>query len=247
MRIKISALYAVFTVLSIFMLFSCSGNDLASGEWVAKIDGNAITQGELDTLYYAQQRQIYETSNEEIDKMAADPDSVRRNPTLNKSEFLENLIRQRLVYDKAMEGDVLKNIEVKALIKMATEAVVVGHYVKEKFKNDINVDDTEIAAIYAQQKDKLRGVPIDQAEQYIRQQVQQQKLQGKLREYVEGLKDIARIEKNEEVLKKMEKNPSEEILKEPAPAKEEKKADASVKAPAMEEKKTDTSVKAPVK
>lgn len=231
MRNKMSALSAGLIGLSIFLLFSCSGSDLASGDWVAKIDGKTITEGELNTLYYAQQRQIYEATNEEIDRMAADPDSVRRNPTLDKTEFLENLIRQRLVYDRAMESDVMKNAEVKALIKMAGEAVVVGHYVKEKFKDDISVDDSEIAAIYAQQKAKLRGVPIDQAEQYIKQQIQQQKLQGKLREYVEGLKDIARIEKNEEVLRKAGKKASEETLKESAaPSAEEKKADASVKA-----------------
>ncbi len=70
---------------------------------------------------------------------------------------------------------------------MAKEAVVVGFYVKEKFKDQIEVSDQEIAKIYSEQKARFKGAPIDQAEQYIRQQLSQQKLQMKLRDLVESL------------------------------------------------------------
>ena len=125
-----------------------------------------------------------------------------KNPTLNKQEFLEQLIRQRLVYKKAVSDGIAKDNEVEALMQMAKEAVVVGYYVREKFKNEIEPTNDEVESVYRQQGARFRGVPADQAETFIRQQLQQQKLQVKIREMVEALRDEKGIKKNTEFLKK---------------------------------------------
>ena len=174
--------------------FSCKKR--FHGDWIAKIDGNTVTLDELNTFYYAQQKSLYNITKEEIDKLALDPAAIEKNPTLNKQEFLEQLIRQRLVYNKAVEDDILKNMEVEALAQMAKEAVVVGYYVREKFNDEIAVNDDEVEKIYSSKRSKFKGVPIEQAELYIRQQLFQQKLQMKIRELVENLREQSRIEKN---------------------------------------------------
>ncbi|MBN2040940.1 MAG: SurA N-terminal domain-containing protein [Spirochaetes bacterium] len=189
-----------FAACSMFIL-SCNSGSSTSGEWVAKISGEKITADEFDQFYYAQHKSIYNESDENIDKRAEDPNELRNNPLLNKGEFLENLIRQRLVYNKAVKEGILDNKEVEALVEMAKEAVVVGYFVKEKFKDEISVTDEEVAKVYASQKARFKGAPIDQAEQYIRQQLGQQKLQKKLRDFVESLRDEEKIEKNLSLLK----------------------------------------------
>lgn len=196
-RITVSTFVCLFATVA--LLGSCNKY---GGEWVAKIDSDTITIEELDTFYYAQQKSLYNLPKEKIDELAADPAQVAKNPTLNKQEFLEQLIRQRLVYKKAVSDGIAKDNEVEALMQMAKEAVVVGYYVREKFKNEIEPTNDEVESVYRQQGARFRGVPADQAETFIRQQLQQQKLQVKIREMVEALRDEKGIKKNTEFLKK---------------------------------------------
>ncbi len=184
------------------ILISCKNT--FSGEWVAKIDGETITLDELNTLYYAQHQHLLNISKEEIDKYAKDPDLIKRVPTLNKKFFLEELIKQRLIYNKAVEDGLLDQKEVKAVIQIAREGAVVQTYVKEKFKDDIKISSEEIEAFYLQERNKrYRGVPIDQAEKHIKQFLLSRKMQRKLMTLVESLRDESVIEKNEAVLKKV--------------------------------------------
>ncbi|MCU0844933.1 MAG: SurA N-terminal domain-containing protein [Spirochaetes bacterium] len=209
-RIIVSTSVCLFAIVS--LLGSCSKY---GGEWVAKIDSDTITIDELNTFYYAQQKSLYNLPKEKIDELAADPAQVAKNPTLNKQEFLEQLIRQRLVYKKAMSDGTGKDDEVEALMQMAEEAVVVGFYVREKFKNEIEPTAEEVENIYRQQGARFKGVPADQAEMYIKQQLQQQKLQIKIRDMVEALRDEKGIKKNTEFLKK-EQHKAEKKTEAPA-------------------------------
>lgn len=221
---KIVTCMFIISILPI-LLYSCEKKEpFAEGPWVAKINKDVITINMLNAFYYAQQKQIYNQSNEEIDKLAADPESVQKNPTLNKTEFLENFIRQRLVYNKAKEEGMLNDPEVIAHIEMAKEAVVVAQYVKTKFKGDTEPTDEEIEEMYKKNRARFKGVPIEQAEQYIQQQLFQQKLQLKLRELVDSLKEASIIEKNVALLK------DNGDSKEDKETKKEEKADKGKKA-----------------
>ncbi len=53
-------------------------------------------------------KSIYNLPKEEIDKLAQDPAQLERNPLLNKNNFLEQMIQQRLVYKKAIDDGILK-------------------------------------------------------------------------------------------------------------------------------------------
>ncbi len=216
MKIKKIMYVALILSFSTLTILSCkkTGTSLSSsGEWIAKINKDVITVDMLDAFYYAQQKSIYNESKEEIDKLATDPESVAKNPTLNKVEFLENFIRQRLVYNKAVDDGIMDNEEVKAHIEMAKEAVVVAQYVKSKFKDEIAVTDEDIEQMYSRNRGKFQGVPIEQAEQYISQQLFQQKLQMKLRDLVESLKEQSIIEKNTALLQGVKEEKKEEEKK----------------------------------
>ena len=223
--------------IAVFCLISCGNkSNLAGGDWVAKINDDEITINMLNAYYYAQQKQIYNMTNEEIDKLVNDPDAVDKNPTLNKEEFLENYLRQRLVYNKAVKEGMLDDPEVQAHIEMAKEAVVVAQYVKTKFKSEIKISQEDIADSYSKNRDKFKGVPIEQAEQYIQQNLYQQKLQMKLRDLVDSLKEQSIISKNlaplkasksEDKEKKAEADKKEETKSKPEP--ETKKVDNTKK------------------
>jgi hypothetical protein len=126
---------------------------------------------------------------------------------LNKAEFLEQLIRQRLVYNKAVDEKVLKNQDLDAMIQMAKEAIVLQFYIREKFKNEIAISPQEVEEIFTKQKERFKGVPGDQAEMFIRQQVFQQKLQMKAGELLQNLRDQSGVKKNLEPLKIKEAKP----------------------------------------
>ena len=193
MRIKNFVTVLAFLIFTSALFLSC-GKD---SQWVANLNGDKITLGEFNSLYYANQKSIYaDATNEEIDRRAASREDVQKNPTLDKRQFLDNLISQKLVYNKAVDEGTLKNQEVQALIQMAKETVVLGYYVKEKFKNQIEITDQDVSKVYTAQKDRFKNYPIEQAEQYIRQQLYQQKMQLKLREMVETLKEEGGIKRN---------------------------------------------------
>ena len=203
MNIKTFINAAIILTFSASIFISCDKKN--KGDWIAKINGEAISFDELNTFYYAQHKSIYNISTEDIDKLASDPSTVQKNPTLNKQEFLEQLIKQKLIYNEAVKEGLTKMNEVEALIQMAKEAVVVGYFVKEKFKDEIEISDDDVEKIYSKQRKRFKGIPIDQAELIIKQRIFQEKLQKKLRILVENLREQSKIEKNIKRLLKKEK------------------------------------------
>ncbi len=210
MKKNIFIIAGILLLSSMLLLITACGNGF-SGEWVAKINGETITDEELDNYYYAQHKSMMNLSKEEIDKLAANPSATAQNPLLNKQEFLEQMIRQQLVYQEAVDAGALKDDEVKALIDMTKQSVVMGWYVKDKFKDDIEISQDEIEQVYARQRSRFQGVPIEQAEMYIKQNIYQQKMQMKLREMVENLREESKIEKNTELLRKKIKDSNKEV------------------------------------
>lgn len=197
---KTKIFYLVIAVMIFALAISC-GNKYG-GKWIAKIDSDEITDNELNAYYYAQMKSIYNLPKEEIDKLAQDPAQLERNPLLNKNNFLEQMIQQRLVYKKAIDDGILKNEELNTLLDISKEGLVVQYYIREKFKNDITIAPQEVEQIYNQQRARFKGVPVDQAEMYIKQQLFQQKLNMKIKELVDTLRDEKKIEKNMELLRK---------------------------------------------
>ena len=218
MKKKLFIIAAILLVSSMILVATACNNGGFSGEWVAKINGDTITKEELNSYYYAQHKNMLNLSKEEIDRLASDPSATARNPLLNKQEFLEQMIRQQLVYQEAVDAGALDDEEVEALIDMTKQSVVMGWYVKDKFKDKIDISQEEIEQVYAQQRSRFQGVPIEQAELFIKQNIYQQKMQMKLREMIENLREESKIEKNVEVLRKeIQAGETEKQQETPAP------------------------------
>jgi hypothetical protein len=205
---------AVIVLVSALVFIGCKGST-----WAAKIEGEVITVDELNLLYYSQHKQLLNLSKKEIDKYANDPEATDRFPTLNKRIFLDELIKQRLVYNKAVDEGYLKNDEVRAIIRIATEGAVVQSYIKDKFKDDAGITDADVEEQYRKDRNSVyKGVPIEQAENHIRQKLVMMRLQKKTMDMVENLKEVARIEKNPEIFKKTDEPIKEEEVKKEIPS-----------------------------
>lgn len=195
---------AVCFAFVIFAAFACG-----KGNWIVKIDGETITIDELNDLYYAHHKNAlmqmkFDITNDEIDKLASDFTFVKKLPTLNKEIFLNEVINQRIMYNKAVQAGILDNAEVKAMIKVANDTAVVQYYIREKFKNEIGVSDQEVEAFYNENRERFKMEPIEQAEKKIRQYLSSQKLLLKMKKMVDELKDVARIERNPEYEKMLQ-------------------------------------------
>lgn len=192
-------------LIASILVLSLSG---CGSEWVAKIDGDKIELETFNSYYYAHHRVLYgkETTNEEIDKKAESIADVRRNPLLDKNRFLEELINTRLVLRKSEEDEYLKkNPDFKEMLSLYEEGLVANFYATDKFGDKLNITDEEIANVYNQQKSAFANRPIDQVEQYIRQQLTQQKFLKLGNELVDELKSNASITKNKEAIEKLSK------------------------------------------
>jgi len=164
--------------------------------WVLKINGDELSVKDFEMMYYAQNKTIYNVPNDEIDKIAKNPSAIQSNPILNKEEFVEQILRQRLLYAKAESDDVLENKELKDIITTQEEINCYMFYLMRKFKDKITVSEDEVAFIYEKQKEQMKNAPIDQAEQYIRQVVYAQKFQYEVEKFITDLKTKSAIEKD---------------------------------------------------
>ncbi|MDA3900892.1 MAG: hypothetical protein PF637_10275 [Spirochaetes bacterium] len=206
----------VFTfliLLAALPLISCGD------PWVAKINGEKLTLEELNNFYYANHVLTYKkSSNEEVDELAANPEEVQKNPYLSKQKFLEQIIRQKLVSDMIDEEGILKDDrEYEAFVYFQHLNLIVNRFSELKFENKIDVTMEDIDKEFQANRAMYEQAPLDQAEKYIRQKIQYEKLQALSDEVLSEIKGKHKIVRNAELLKGATskdpaKRPSEGVL-----------------------------------
>jgi hypothetical protein len=139
-------------------------------------------------------------TNEEVDKIAADPQQISRNPFLNRGYFLEEMIKQKIVYNQAKADKITDDADLKGIIRIQVETLALGFYAKKKFAKDLEVTPKEIEDVYMREQARFKGVPVTNAEEYIKQALKSEKFQKNVAKLITDLKDEAKIEKNLEVL-----------------------------------------------
>lgn len=172
-------------------------------KWVAKIDNKKITLQDFNNLYYAQIRMMVDKTNDEIDKMAKDPTWLQKLPILNKEEFLNQLIQNRLLFYKAKEEGYLDNAEAKILSGYQVESIVSRFYLASALKGSTSVSDKEVADAYTQYKAQFNGVPIETAYERIRSELSQRKISVEQERKRQELDDNAKIERNEDIITRL--------------------------------------------
>ncbi len=177
----------IFLTLIVALSISFSSCKNMFGETAATIDGDKITIDELNRFYYIQNKMLTNIdSKEEIDKLADNP-AYANHPFLNKANFLEHLIAQKVLYDKAMSDKSLDKDELNTLLEMVKIQTAAQYYLSKKLKDKITVTDEEVEKIYAENKSKFAGKTADEATNYIKQQIFAQKSRMETNKYVAEL------------------------------------------------------------
>jgi hypothetical protein len=204
--------------LSSVIFISCNNT---SGEWAAKVDGKVISIEEFNKYYYTQNKMMANVdSNEDVDRLANDP-AYANHPFLNKSNFLDHLIAQKLIYNKAMNDKSIDKDELNTILEITKIQTASQYYLGKKLKDQIKVSEEEVADFYNKNRRQFAGRTANEATAYIRQQILSYKSRQEANQYVMEL--VAESEVKKEGLK--------EYL-----AKTKKSADTENK----EEKKEDT-------
>ncbi len=191
---KISFLFIAVLTASVF------GCSQFSGEWAAKVDGEKITLDEFNSLYYTQNKIMFNLqTNDQVDKMAEQAGMM--NPQvqqmLNKNSFLDQMIAQKLIYTKALNDDSIDQKELKTLVEFTKMQTVASYYLGQKLKDQVTVNEQEIEKFYNENRQYFRGVPLNnEVVERIRQQILMQKSKMLSNEYVMNLVAEAKVDRS---------------------------------------------------
>ena len=158
--------------------------------WLVKIGNEEIKLEDLNRFYYMQNKILanFET-NEEVDRLASDPESLQLYPYLEKQNFLEILINEKLVYSTATGDKSIDQNELKTVIELAKYQAVLQYYMMKKLKNKIVVTDEEINEFYEIHRDSLSKYTYDEAREVIRKYLVQRKINDEMMKYIQELKE----------------------------------------------------------
>lgn len=171
------------------------------------ISTKTISVEEFENGYYAQMKVMYKTDNAGIDKIAADPAQAKQNPALDKKNFLDKIIEMYLLHEEAKNTGILKKDDYKALAGFYDMRIAVEYYLRDKFSKEVTVSEKEVADEYTRVRSKFPpNVTPDQAEMYIKQNLETRKLQEKLEAFIPTLRDKAEKEKNLKLIEQPSKN-----------------------------------------
>jgi len=180
---------------------------------VLSIEGDqSLSVSDFELIYYAQMRSVYNISNAEIDQIAMDERAVKQNPLLDKVIFVDELLRQKLVYKEALaskEFDIKNDKDLEYVIKIQENIITVAQYIKKKYEKELEPTIEEIDQVYQANKERYQDIPATDIERYLRPMILQQKLQMKGYEFIQKAIEDSQIVYNNKALKAVESEKKE--------------------------------------
>jgi hypothetical protein len=172
-------------------------------EQAVKIDNEKISINQFNSYYYLFARMMLNMDKKDVDKMASNPE-IENHPTLNllnKNKFMDFFVSRKLLYIKAYQDDSINKEELDRVAELAKLQFVSSYYLSQKLKDEIKVSDDEVNAFYTKNKEKLKGVPMnDDAINWMKQQIFMEKLEMKSNQFI--LEILGEIKVNREGFKK---------------------------------------------
>lgn len=178
-------------MIFIFGVSSCSSKK----DWVAKIEGEKITVEDFNIRFeYYLKSKYMQIQRPDLIPMA-------RNSMEERKAALKDMINERLILKEARKMKLHKREEVKNLLKLYTQQIILNAYIEEYLAGDIKVGEAEINEFYNKNRSDFRGMDPEMAQRRIRYQLMMQKYDKKIAEVLNGLKNKYRIDENEEAIR----------------------------------------------
>ncbi len=205
--------------------------------WVAKIEGDTITLDDFNVRFEYYLKSKYVQQPELIPRA--------RNSMEERKAALKDMINEKLILKEAKKMKTHEKEEVKDLIKLYTQQIILNAYIEENLAGDIQVAEEEIDAHYDENKAEFRNMDPDFARRRIKTLLMMKKYDAKIMEILDSLKNKYRIEENESAIRPIisETNilPEQSGLDSGIPMPQI--PEAKIKTPDKEQPKEDTSKK----
>ena len=129
-------------------------------------------------------------------------------------QFLEGMVLRVLMLQEAKKQGLsapARTYKDKEAAKnaMSPEDSLIAELMKKRFSAPPTITQEEIKAFYAMYKDRMDGKPLAQVAPVIEQILQEAKQQQELEKFVKGLRDSAKVEVNQDRLRKIAAKPPE--------------------------------------
>jgi len=186
----------IILILLISFTFACSKDS----DWAVKIDDQTISMKDFNRFYYSQNKIMLNlATNEEVDKLAEDAESLS-NPQLRqllvKQNFLDQLIAQRLIYNKAYSDKSIDKKEMEAVVEFTKMQALASYYIAQKLRDRLQITDDEVEEFYRTHRQHFRGIPLNQEViDRIKQQILMEKSQFETNQYLRNLLEEAKVDR----------------------------------------------------
>lgn len=169
--------------------------------YLASFGDQNITLEEFNEYYYIQIKTSYNMNKEEATKAAQDSTATQQYPLLDKAIVLDEMIKQRIIYNKAKKEGYHNRELAKNLIKLQREALAIQFYINDKIKNStgVNITEQELNDEYKLSSGNMEGFSADQIEYLLRQQITEKKYNTKAEEIYNLSKNKYKIEAHPEL------------------------------------------------
>jgi len=184
------SLIAISLILLLSMgMVNCSKKK----KWVAKIEGESISVDDFNVRF-----EYYLKS-----KYFQQPDIIpqARNSMEERKAALKEMINEQLILKEAKKMKFHEKEEVKDLIKIYKDQIILQAYLEENITKEIEVGDEEINNYYNANKREFRNDDPELALRKIKFLLMKEKYDKKVMEILDSLKNKYRIEENEESIR----------------------------------------------
>jgi len=180
----------VIVLLAGAFLFYLSYYGKSGGQVLATVNGEEITVDHF---------------NQEINKVKEPDRGVFKE---EPAKFLEGMIMKKLVLQEAKKQGLLPAKEKKGPEdSLSPEEAVIKEFLEKRFSSVSAVSRQEVEAFYESNKARMEGRPLEQVAPMIEQIIRQRKQQEQMGPFIGDLRKSARIEINQNRLRKIAAKP----------------------------------------
>lgn len=137
---------------------------------------------------------------------AGDPNkkSLYLNDLSSKKTYLDNVINELALVIEAYNQGYFSSSEWETLSRISMRKSLIDGFLSKKIDlSKIEVTDKEVNELYEKNKEYFRqnNIPPQKAEEFLKSQIKQQKINQEISKYLQGVRDKLQIEKVEENIK----------------------------------------------
>ena len=182
----------LITILIVLFIGMNSCSDEKS--WVAKIDGKTITIEDFNVRFEYYLKSKYFQQPDRI--------PIARNSMEERKTALRDMIHERLILEEAKKIKIHEKDEIKDMIKLYTQQIILNAYIEQNLAGSINVDEKAIDEYYKANRNKFRHISDpEQVKRLIKRELSMRQYEEKLKEIIDKLKNKYRIVENENLIR----------------------------------------------